>query len=170
MCADKSIETMPLPKSNGASGSLVIDHFAFHGMIIRVQSSNAELAEQVRRDFSYFRASSNTTRFDLHVELKLEEPAYGDLPALPASFLTPRNVCYQHTPVSYIDYFGRGLATYNRVENHCLMQAEDLDFLARDELRPALAVSGAPAAPEVGVFRPADRRAHRCQRPPIETS
>ena len=127
---DKTISPPPVAtKEDGPNGTRLVEHFGFHGLTVQVKSSSPQVLEQVRRDFSYFRRDPTPDAFGLVLDLRLEAPSYRDLPELPASFLTPRNVCYQHHPVSYIDYFGRGLGTYNRGENHCLMQADEVDFL-----------------------------------------
>ncbi|MGH7791303.1 MAG: hypothetical protein ACREOB_03205, partial [Thermodesulfobacteriota bacterium] len=56
-------------------------------------------------------------------------PPYAELPPLPASLITPRNVCYQNRKITYIDYFGQGLAIFNREENLCIVYGTDLDLL-----------------------------------------
>ena len=103
-------------------------YFEFYGFAIAVQTNAADLATQVRRDFSYFQRPA-PVQVGLRLELHLRPPQYDDLPDLPASFLTPRNVCYEHAHISYIDYFGRGLAVYDRAARHCLMEADEIEFL-----------------------------------------
>lgn len=65
----------------------------------------------------------------MQVEMRLVPPPYAELPPLPASLITPRNVCYQNRKITYIDYFGQGLAIFSREENLCIVYGTDLDLL-----------------------------------------
>lgn len=92
----------------------VTEHFAFYGLGIDVTSDNAELVDQVRRDFVYFHRKSPSTGEAFKIRLRLEPPSFASLPALPAAFLTPRNVCFRDTTRTYIDYFGQALGIFER--------------------------------------------------------
>ncbi len=46
-----------------------------------------------------------------------------------ASFLTPRNVCYQQNQIKYIDYFGKGLVVFDRNKAECLVYGTDQDLV-----------------------------------------
>lgn len=102
--------------------------FNFYGLKIAAESSSAELVEEVRRHFAYFldRESRNV---DVTIELKQTPPPFGELPALPAAFFTPRNICFKNGAVSYLDYFGEGLAIYDRKSQHCLVYGTKSDLL-----------------------------------------
>jgi hypothetical protein len=56
-------------------------------------------------------------------------PPYSELPPLPASVITPRNVCFQNTKTTYIDYFGRGLAVFDRKEKYCVIYGTNHDLV-----------------------------------------
>jgi hypothetical protein len=48
---------------------------------------------------------------------------------VPATVITPRNVCYRHGDITYIDYFGRALSVFNRRAGECVVRATDEDLL-----------------------------------------
>ena len=102
-------------------------YFDFYGFTIRVSSDTAGLVEEIRRHFGYFSAPGGTE--EIHLEMRFAPAPYGQLPALPAAFITPRNVCFQQAGVSYIDYFGRGLAIYDRHEKHCVVYGTEHDLV-----------------------------------------
>jgi len=101
--------------------------FDFYGLTIGVSSSSSDLVEEVRRDFAYFHMPG--AEGQVQVEMRLAPPPYAELPPLPASLITPRNVCFQNKKITYIDYFGQGLAIFNRVENLCIVYGTDLDLV-----------------------------------------
>jgi hypothetical protein len=80
--------------------------FDFYGLTIAVNSASADLVEEVRRYFAFFVASPGDAKVQL--ELRLTAPPYAELLALAAAFFTPRNVCFKHDQISYLDYFGEG--------------------------------------------------------------
>jgi hypothetical protein len=101
--------------------------FDFYGLTIHVSSTCADLVEEVRRHFAYFRVPSGNAQ--VRVEMCFVAPPYAKLPPLPAAVITPRNVCYQNTKTTYIDYFGRGLAVFDRKENSCVIYGTDHDLV-----------------------------------------
>ncbi|MBI3800787.1 MAG: hypothetical protein HY268_27885 [Deltaproteobacteria bacterium] len=48
---------------------------------------------------------------------------------MPASVITPRNVCFQNGKVTYVDYFGQGLAVFDRQDKRCLIYGMDHDLV-----------------------------------------
>ena len=101
--------------------------FNFYGLTIEVGSTSADLVEEVRRDFAYFRVPVGSAQ--VRVEMHVAPPPYAELPSLPASIFTPRNVCFQNEENTYIDYFGQGLAVFNREERQCVIYGTDHDLL-----------------------------------------
>ncbi|MDQ3519750.1 MAG: hypothetical protein M3466_15295 [Gemmatimonadota bacterium] len=102
--------------------------FEFYGCAVEVTSADHGLVEEVRRDFMYF--TCDTARgvdrdATVRVEMRLEPPPYEALPAIPAAFLTPRNVCFRDGPIMYVDYFGRALAVVDRKRRSCLIYSTD---------------------------------------------
>jgi hypothetical protein len=101
--------------------------FNFYGLTIEVSSSSSDLVEEVRRDFAYFRMLAGEGH--VQVDMRLVPPPYAELPPLSAAFITPRNLCFRNEKVTYIDYFGRGLAVFNREEEQCIVYGTDHDLL-----------------------------------------
>lgn len=91
--------------------------FDIYGLALRVESHDAEVLDEVRRDFAGFVVPDAPP--DLRVTMHLAPPPYDLLPPLRAAFLTPRNVCYRDGATSYVDYFGRGLVILDRHRNTC---------------------------------------------------
>lgn len=85
------------------------------------------MLEEVRRDFSYFSADGSGE--GLKLRLHLQKPSFDAVPPIPAAFYTPRNVCFRHGRVSYIDYFGKGLAFYDSAEKVCRVYSLDRDLI-----------------------------------------
>jgi hypothetical protein len=107
--------------------SLVTECFNFYGLAIEVRSVTVSLIEEVRRDFAYFQAPPGADA--VHVEIYSVPPPYEKLPPVPASFFTPRNVCFRDKHVTYIDYFGQGLAVFDRREKRCAVYGTDHDLV-----------------------------------------
>lgn len=101
--------------------------FDFHGLVVEVEGADDDVVDEVRRDFSWFSRPVATAHVRLVLERRL--PPFEGLPAIPAAFTTPRNICFRHGDVSYLDYFGRGLAIHDRKANRCVLYAEGLDLL-----------------------------------------
>ncbi len=107
---------------------LVREHFSFYGFALEVTSPAAHLVEQVRRDFLHFHTTPRE-HVDMRLRLLPEPPSYGELPSVPATVITPRNVCFRDGEVSYIDYFGRALSIFNRSAGECTVRGTDDDLL-----------------------------------------
>lgn len=106
--------------------------FDFHGVALEVSSPASDLVDEVRRDFAWFHrpaADAGGGEAPFRIELHLEKPSYDELPALPAAFFTPRNVCYRDGGRAYIDYFGRALAVFDRAAAHCVVRGDDAELL-----------------------------------------
>ena len=101
--------------------------FNVYGLTIAVHSTTAELTEEVRRHFAYF--STELVDAAVNIELLQVAPPYGELPSLPAAFFTPRNICFKDGAVSYLDYFGEGLAIYDRKQQRCMVYGTKHDLL-----------------------------------------
>jgi len=99
----------------------------FYGLAVTVDSANGDLEREVGRDFAYFRNAAPPPN-PLRLELHLRAPSFDALPALPAAFFTPRNVCFRDSQRTYIDYFGRALAVYDRGARHCVIESADYDL------------------------------------------
>ena len=65
----------------------------------------------------------------MQIDMKLESAPWATLPAIKASVITPRNVTFRDGSVTYIDYFGRGLAVLDRHAKTCVMYSNEFDLL-----------------------------------------
>lgn len=106
-----------------------MERFAFYGLTIAVDSPSADLLAGVRRDFAYFSAPASAVEEEFRIQAETAPPPFAGLPALPAAFFTPRNVCFRNGDVSYIDYFGEALAVFDRRRRCCTIHAVDPDLL-----------------------------------------
>src|SRR2546427_6481637 len=107
--------------------ALITESFNFYGLAIEVQSASASLVGEVRRDFAYFCAP--LAEEPVRIAVYDVPPPYEELPPVPAAFFTPRNVCFRGQQVTYIDYFGRGLAVFDRGEKRCIVYGTDHDLV-----------------------------------------
>lgn len=103
------------------------ERFEFYGCGVEVSSREAILVDEVRRDFLYFRRPG--AECQLRIEMRLEDAPYAELPSVPAAFLTPRNVCFRQGQTTYVDYFGRALAIFERAAGRCLVYSTDYDLI-----------------------------------------
>ena len=105
--------------------------FAFYGTTLRVLCDNDEVSQRVLNDFSYFQSDrkANDRTSDVTIEASLRKPDYDALPPLPASIYTPRNICYSDGEKTYIDYFGRALAVYDRATSRLEVESDNSHLL-----------------------------------------
>lgn len=104
--------------------------FSFYGATVSVETGDEELLRRVSDDFSVFAAEAPTRgREHLSIRASLRRPDYDALPPLTATVYTPRNICYSEGDVTYIDYFGRALALYDRGRRSLDVSCGDLDLL-----------------------------------------
>ncbi|MCJ7523309.1 MAG: hypothetical protein MUP21_13985 [Dehalococcoidia bacterium] len=100
--------------------------FNFYGLGIELRSSDGNTVEAIRRDFAYFEAASETPR--VTIDVFDEKPDYASLPGLTASIYTLNYVCYTGKDLTYTDYHGRGLRTFDRRSGNYQIFSEDRDL------------------------------------------
>lgn len=112
------------------------EHFDFYGFRVELSGDDrADVVEEVTRDFAWFvvpperRNGHHAAPPDLRILIRPGAPPYAGLPAVPAAVFTPRNVSFRAGDVSYVDYFGRGLAIVNDRGKTCEIYAEDFDLV-----------------------------------------
>jgi len=105
----------------------VTESFSFYGLTLAVHSASSALVQEIRRDFSYFHAAQGEPR--VQVQAHLRSPPYADLPSAPAFRFTLRSVCFVLGTCVYIDYFGQGLAIFDRQTQRCEVFSADPDHL-----------------------------------------
>jgi hypothetical protein len=95
-----------------------------------VDCDSAEVVRRVGEDFRYFgRVLGPAEEIALTISMRKRPPDYDRVPALTASIYTPRNICYTDGDITYIDYFGRALAVYDRARNHVDVTSDSLSLL-----------------------------------------
>lgn len=115
---------------SGIKGAMVShgsEQFHFYGLTLAVQSASSTLVNEIRRDFSYFQAAQ--TEPQVQVRAHLRPPPYAELPSAPAFRFTLRSVCFVLGTCVYIDYFGQGLAIFDRRTRRCEVYSADPDRL-----------------------------------------
>lgn len=100
--------------------------FDFYGLTVRVDSPTSDLAREVCRDFAFFERPPASARYQ--IEMHLAPAPYEQLPALPATLISPRNITYRSGARKYLDYFGRGLAVVDNDTGTCAIYSEDKDL------------------------------------------
>ncbi|HEX8208062.1 MAG TPA: hypothetical protein VF587_18500 [Solirubrobacteraceae bacterium] len=81
-----------------------------HGLTVAVTGDWPEVLDNVRLDFAWFARAPAPARADVTVRVHRRAPDFDRFGAVPAAFVTPRNVVYQLGDRTVIDYFGRALA------------------------------------------------------------
>lgn len=81
-----------------------------HGLTVAVTGDWPEVLDNVRLDFAWFARDAEPPRPDVTVRVTRRTPDYERFGAVPASFVTPRNIVYQLGGQTVVDYFGRALA------------------------------------------------------------
>jgi hypothetical protein len=119
----------PDPGAGASSGSTVaagpgLEHgFDFYGLGVRVTSPDSDAAAEVMRDWAYF--ADEEAEPMVRIRMFRSAPPYDSMPALDASQITPRNICFHGNGIEYIDYFGRGMAQIEKDPMRVDMWSED---------------------------------------------
>jgi len=101
----------------------------FYGIGVDVVCGDDAINARVASDFYYFVAGPADRAPDLRLELHRRPPDFRSLPSLSAKIYTPRNISYSDGHVTYIDYFGRALAIFDRSDNRVEVYATDTSLL-----------------------------------------
>jgi hypothetical protein len=96
-----------------------------YGLRIAVGGDWPEVAEDVVRDFAWFRHAANGTPAEVEVTLLRTPPDYDRYARLRPAFVTPRNVVYQDEGTTVVDYFGRALSVLDRRTGRLVVKGED---------------------------------------------
>ncbi len=109
---------------------MITERFDFYGFQLELASGREDLVKEVARDFAWFvTAAESGVPAAMRVTMFGEPPAYSQLPAVPASVITPRNVSFRYGDISYVDYFGRGLAIVDTKRGTCEIYGTDFDLV-----------------------------------------
>ena len=99
--------------------------FDVYGLRVGVGGDWPEVVENLRLDFVWFeRPSDGTAAVDISVEIERRPPDYDRFGELRASFITPRNVVYEHGGLTVVDYFGKAVSVLDRARGTLTIQGE----------------------------------------------
>jgi hypothetical protein len=96
-----------------------------YGLRIRVTGDWPDVIEELGLDFAWFHAPPGPSTGEVAVEIRREAPDYDAFGEVPAAFVTPRNVVYQQSERTIVDYFGRALSLLDRNSGRLIVQGED---------------------------------------------
>ena len=102
-------------------------NLSFYGVFVQFHSDQEQLVEHIRRDFSFFEFQE--TRPGLVLNAFFKEPPYGTLPPMQARYISPRNTCYYHQDLKYINYSGEALVVHDRKRAVCDIYSRHHDHL-----------------------------------------
>lgn len=103
-------DPVPVRVLDANAAAIALD---FYGIRVSVRCEAPDTRSRVADDFLHFRAGGDAAP-DFELDLVAAAPPYDTLPPLRATAHTPRNICYTQGPRTYIDYFGKALAVYDR--------------------------------------------------------
>lgn len=97
---------------------------SFYGLRVSISGDWPQVIEDLGQDFAWFRTRDPQAPA-VAVTIERRTPDFDVAGEVVASFITPRNVVYQHGDRSLIDYFGKALSVYDRREQALLVQGEN---------------------------------------------
>ncbi len=103
------------------SAALALD---VYGLPVDVLGDWAEVLDDLRADLWWFRRE-RPPGSGLRLTVQRREPDLDRHGALDAAFVTPRNVVYQGTEVTVVEYFGRAVLTVDRRTGNATVEGID---------------------------------------------
>lgn len=100
-----------------------------HGLRVAATGGFAEVIEQLRLDFAWFEDAEPHAPPDVTVEIEQGRPDYAAFGAVPATFVTPRNVVYQLGGRTLVDYRGQALSVLDRASGTLSVRGTDADLV-----------------------------------------
>jgi hypothetical protein len=101
-----------------------------YGLRISVDGDWPQVADELVRDYAWFRTSGPTEEMsDVRVTVRNGPPDFDGLGDLHSTFVTPRNVVYQQDDTTVVDYFGRAVSVLDRRHQRIEIQGEDPDLV-----------------------------------------
>jgi len=98
-----------------------------YGLRVKVNSSNVEILERIRKDFLYF--SGQQDQPDIRIAVYKQAVPHGMIPETMASMYQPDSVSYDCGNVRYVDYHGKALVVYDYTGEEGKIYSEDIDLL-----------------------------------------
>ncbi len=96
-----------------------------YGLRARIDGDWPEIAEALRLDFAWFRSQPGDSPVDIEVVIERRTPDFDAFGAVPATFVTPRNVVYQDGGRTIVDYFGKAVSIVERSSGRFVIQGEE---------------------------------------------
>jgi hypothetical protein len=96
-----------------------------HGLRVDIGGDWGDVVEEVIRDFSWFRTGIDDAYADVTVQIEHGAPDWDALGSPVASFVTPRNLVYQESGRTIVDYFGRAVAVLDRAAARIQIRGEE---------------------------------------------
>jgi hypothetical protein len=100
-----------------------------HGLRVGATGDFDEVIEQLRLDFAWFEERDPHGSPDVTLEIQRGAPDYGAFGAVPATFVTPRNVVYQVDGRTLVDYRGQALSVLDRASGALTVRGTDADLV-----------------------------------------
>ena len=107
-------------------------YFDFHGIILKVLSSDKESASFISSDFSYFLLKSTSENMEpqISVSVFLSNPPYDLIPdGTLAAYHTKNSVVYRSGSIQFYDSFGKALVIYDYRHESAEIYSLDRDIL-----------------------------------------
>ena len=99
--------------------------FDLYGLRVRVAGDWPEVTESLRLDFAWFeRPQPDAEPADVSIQIEHRPPDYDRFGEVAASFITPRNVVYEHAGTTVVDYFGKAVSVLDRARGELTVQGE----------------------------------------------
>src|SRR5215208_3807957 len=118
----------PSLRVRGPCVSVRLNIYGFHAAL----RGWPEVVEQVRRDFAWFESPERDLSeqpVEAVIVAEKGDPDYSRFGPLPASFVTPRNVVYQHGQSTVIDYFGEAISVFDRRARRLVVRGRNVDLV-----------------------------------------
>jgi hypothetical protein len=100
-----------------------------HGLRVAAGGDWDEVIDQLRLDFAWFEAPEDAQPPDVELEILRGRPDYGAFGEVPATFVTPRNVVYQHEGHTIVDYRGQAVSVLDRASGRLTVQGDNPELV-----------------------------------------
>ncbi len=114
-----------MPDSQHTPHALFLD---FYGATAEVKSSNSDLLESLRFDFSSFIVEAVSKPL-VTIDATIEPPPWHSIPELIESMRSPEFVCFDQGSVRYVNYFGRALVRFDYATESAQMYSLEREYL-----------------------------------------
>lgn len=100
---------------------------SFYGITVLLTSDTQEIIKDIERDYSFFKSEVVAPQIIINAH-NVQLP-YDTLPSMQAGYISCRNICYYSGGIKYIDYPGKGLVIYNKIESKSQIYSSDYHLL-----------------------------------------